>query len=206
MTKLALSPEEFNSLEKKMIIPVAIAEIVAHQSPLKETAEYEIHLALSEMDPDTALLAIAVSAKILVHQYFAVSPISHAVDMEAGHVINEYAPIWLDYQNIGPMPARVYADLLNTMPEDFEALADLLDAFRADLDDLGEKGNAIDTIADILSIQARAHIEICAFVLDEIKDKVPSAFGCIDQKPAVAIPFHGADNVVLFPFGGRQSS
>ena len=64
------------------------------------------------------------------------------------------------------MPSDIYASILCTVGEDLEALADLMDALCADLDIVNE---ATPILCNLLSVQARAHIEITEFILAEIK-------------------------------------
>ena len=72
----------------------------------------------------------------------------------------------LRYQNRGPMPTEVFEQTLKTVPEDLEALADLMDALCGDIDN---EHSSTSILASLLSIQARAHMEIAEYILAEMQ-------------------------------------
>jgi len=77
------------------------------------------------------------------------------------------------------MTQDTYYDLLKTVTEDLEALADLMDALCADLSCVGE---STPVLSNLLSIQARAHMEITDFILSEtpLTDEFGIEF-CLDE-------------------------
>jgi hypothetical protein len=182
-------------LRQQLIVPLAVADILHHDLDVEQDMQYSLHMALSEIDPDTALLAIAFCASDMAERNMIYAPIASALQKEADKIIEEYGEAWLRYNKHAPMPSEFYAKILMTVPEDLEALADLIDALIADLDCVNE---ATPVIGNILAIQARAHMEIADYIMSQLHT---------DQyeKPQYtqATGFAG-DNVIVFPGAGSR--
>ncbi|MEM6810864.1 MAG: hypothetical protein AAF549_00175 [Pseudomonadota bacterium] len=193
-------------LREYLIVPLAISDILFHDLEVEPDMQYGLHHALSEIDPDSALLAIALSAYDIAERNSLYVPIASALQKEASNIIEEYGPIWLRHFKDGPMPPEIYNSVLQTVPEDLEALADLMDALSADLECVNE---ATPLLCNLLSVQARAHIQIADFVLEELaKDTsqpnisrdvpTPSETFEIQEKQTYK------DNIIIFP-GSKTS-
>ncbi len=197
MKNFAMTDDHLTLLQQKLIIPSAVSDIVRYELKIEDEMTYNLHVALSEIDPDSALLAIAICAQELANKYIKEMPIATALITEATNIINEYAPTWIRYQKGSPMPSTLYKKVLQTVPEDLEALADLLDALAADLVDAGKDAGNCCALADVFSIQARAHMDIAEFILDEMNNdtSIPDMMSqTIATNEAAA-----GDNIVLFP-------
>ncbi|MCI5060648.1 MAG: hypothetical protein MRY79_06220 [Alphaproteobacteria bacterium] len=162
-----LSDYQINELERHLIVPQAIGDILHHGLEVEPDMQYGLHMALSEIDPDSALLAIALCAQKIAQKAQKTVPIAMALTAEAEYVLNIYGPTWLADHKKGPgaLSREHYEEILRTVPEDLEGLADLMDALSADMED---QDPAITDLTNLLSIQARAHIQITEFVLEEI--------------------------------------
>lgn len=187
-----LEQNHFDTLEQNLIVPLAVGDILKHDLPVEPEMQYGLHMALSEIDPDSALLAIALCALEIAEKFYLEVPIASALKKEAQDIIGNYAPNWLHHHKHGPMPTEIYQSVLNDAPEDLEALADIMDALAADV---GEDYESIDILINVLSIQARAHMEIAEYLLLEME---------IENKPKNNIPAPsletvGGDNIILFP-------
>lgn len=163
-----LGHQDLARLHTKLVVPFAIGDLLKSAEEIAPDIQYALHEHLSEMDPDTALLAIALSSGHIAAQLCPKVPVACALTGEAEKVLNEYAADWLAHAD-GKMPSRegtALFDVLEHVPEDLEALADILDSVQASL----RKGQeVIGEICYILSIQARAHMEIADFVLSELE-------------------------------------
>lgn len=185
----ALSIEDFSTLQACLVVPVIAGDIMMGTEPLDEETRYALHDALSEIDPDSALLAIALSAQHIAAAYIGSVPVAVAVKYESEKLLQEYGPEWLANYHGGPVNEDMLYDMLQTLPEDLEAMADLLDAMQASLiNDPVASG-----LCDILSVQARAHMDVASYILDEL-DASLSGTPLMDE-PA---PFY-TDNVIPFP-------
>lgn len=161
------SSQQLARLHTKLVVPFAVGEMLHDGQELTPDMHYALHEALSEMDPDTALLAIALSAAHVAAQLCPQVPVSCALNAEAAKIVEEYGADWLSHAD-GQAPSREGRDLLSLLehiPEDLEALADILDASRAEL----EESDPVNQIGFILSAQARAHKDIAEYVLAELE-------------------------------------
>jgi len=160
----ALTADQITLLHNKLVVPVAISDILTYGLDVEAEMQYGLHEALSEVEPDCALLAIALSAQYIAKATNGTQVIAGALSAEAGNTLADYAPAFIRDVKRGSLPEENFLDVLETVPEDLEALADLLDALIADIeDDL----STISTLAGVLSIQARAHMEIANYILEE---------------------------------------
>lgn len=160
-----LTATEFEQLRRHLIVPLAVSDILKHDLNVDSDMHYGLHMALSEVDPDSALLAIALCALDIAHKAGQISPMAGTLQKEAMDILSDYAPSWMRKNLNAPLPSYVYEEILETVPEDLESLADLMDALYVDIDD---ETNEISILIKLLSIQARAHMEIADFVLAEI--------------------------------------
>jgi len=201
-----LAKSDIEQLRSYLIVPLAVSDILHHDLQVEPDMQYGLHMALSEIDPDSALLAIALCATHIAEKNLIYAPIASALMKEANDIIAEYGPAWLHHHKQGPMPQDVYADVLQTVPEDLEALADLMDALCADL---GSEGEATPILTNLLSVQARAHMEIAEFILAEsaVDYNEMVEFTLDDVAPMdleEVTPTHAmGDNIILFPSGAR---
>lgn len=200
-----LSQTEIDQLRQHLIVPLAVGDILHHDLGVEQDMQYGLHMALSEIDPDSALLAIALCAQDIASKTMMRAPIAAALHQEASHILDEYGPLWLHHYRTGPMEENDFEGVLQTVPEDLEAMADLLDALLADLE---EDNSNVAVLGNLLSIQARAHMEIADYILAEIEfekistetEKQESFAGQRDQ---IDLDAHLGNNIIVFP-GARD--
>ncbi len=186
-----LGHQDLARLHTKLVVPFAIGDLLKNSKEITPDIQYAVHEHLSEMDPDTALLAIATSVGHISAILCPAIPVACALTVEAEKILNEYASDWLAHAD-GLTPAREGLELFNVLehiPEDLEALADILETVQASLK---EGQEIIADICNILAIQARAHMEIADFVLSEING----------QDVQTTPHYQGSDNganVIVFP-------
>lgn len=163
-----LKTSELARLHAKFVLPVVVSRMLGGQEELDEVAEQAMHEILDEHRPDAALLCIAMCAQHVAIETSHLG-ISSALSREATKIIEDYAPVWLAYEDVkaGRIPEDEFDDqaiyeLLEHVPEDLESLSDLLDATIAELN---EAMPIPAILAHILSEQAmiqqlRAEIEL----------------------------------------------
>lgn len=202
-----LPEDQIGQLQQHLIVPLAVSDILKHDLDVEPEMQYGLHMALSEIDPDSALLAIALCASDLATKCFTDAHIAGALAKEANNIIAEYGPTWLRYHNRGPMPADVFESILTTVPEDLEALADLMDALCGDIDN---EHSSTSMLANLLSIQARAHMEIADYILDEIQrekaseGETASDNGTIAETDEIDMDAYTGNNIIVFPGATRH--
>ncbi len=198
-----LTKNDLNQLQHHLIVPLAVADILHHNLHVELDMQYGLHTALSEIDPDSAMLAIALCARDIAEKCIHDFPIAAALQKEANEIITEYGPTWLHHYKNAPIRPEAYEAILETVPEDLEAMADLMDALCGDI---GNDNETICALATLLSIQARAHMEIANFVLEEIeREKLSNgeteegALSLSDD--LIDMKAYKESNIVLFPTG-----
>lgn len=207
--KATLTKEQIEHLNTKLIVPMAVNDILTYGLEVEPEMQYGLHEALSEIDPDSALLAIALSAQQISGISKASYPIASGLYNESVQILNDYGPDFIRDLKRGSIPQENFLDILKTVPEDLEAMADLLDALCADIED---ELSPIVMLANLLSIQARAHMEIAMYILEEagktenkepftIQDKFPQENDLEIENIITKAP---VNNIILFPTGSRN--
>jgi len=202
----AVTEKDVARLHAYLVVPIAVAEAMMEQKPMEEDAKYALHVALSEIEPDSALLAIALSAQRIALEFRHTIPVAAALKIEADSIVGEYAPEWLANYHRHPVQGENLFDLLCHVPEDLESLADLLITLQAMLPDCDHPAH---TLCGILAIQARAHMEIADYVLTELENDLVAGF---DESRAGQDYFNAplcftrtaGDNIILFPLHRRR--
>ena len=207
-----LKTSELARLHAKFVLPVVVSRMLSGQEELDEIAEQSLNEILDEHRPDSALLCIAMCAQHVAIETSHLG-VSSALSREATKIIEDYAPVWLAYEDVkaGRISEDEFDDqaifeLLEHVPEDLESISDLLDATIAELNG----AMAIPAIlAYILSEQAmiqqlRAEIE-----LDNIHtytQDVPVQ-GELELSGTVqtGVDGYAGNNVVMFP-GNQKAS
>lgn len=187
----ALSIEDFTTLQASLIVPVIVGDIMLGTEELDDEARYALHDSLCEIDPDSALLAIALAAQHVAAPYIGRVPVAIAVKYESEKLLQEYGPEWLANYHGGPVDEDVLFDLLQTLPEDLEAMADLLDAMRASI----VNDPVAAALCEILSVQARAHMDVADYIIGELE---AALFGA-DRQAETEQPVFHTNNVIEFP-------
>ncbi len=194
----AVTKEDVARLHAYLVVPVAVNEALLSPAPLEGDTQYGLHVALSEIDPDSALLAIALSAYRIAQDYADIMPVAGALKYEADKIIQDYAPDWLAHYHDHPVQGDDLYDLLTHVPEDLESLADLLESVQAGIRD---EDHPASTLCSILAIQARAHMEIADYVLTELENEgleESENRDCYGQQTLYANET-AENNIILFP-------
>lgn len=175
-------------LHAKFVVPLIVSDILYGHEKLDDVTEYAMEDILTALEPDTALLCLALCAQhVAVHTGHL--PIAGVMGLEANRIVEDYGPFWLAYvSGMAQLDDRVLQDILRHVPEDLEALGDMLLAVAGDLDE----AHAIPAIlADILGQAAHAHRDMAESRIEDMEaryaEKIASAAG----------------NVILFPGAHR---
>lgn len=149
-----LQAKDLALLSNRLQTPVITSNILGGQEALSDDVRYGLHDLISDQQPDTALLSIALSAKTIATRFKDQSPNLNILSMECDRIIEEYGEIWLqNAQNQYIDESTVFDVLLNTA-EDLEGLAELLDYNHQSLSHINEEASEL---CDILHVQAKAH-------------------------------------------------
>ena len=129
-----LNAQELDQLRQHLIVPLAVTNILEEDLEIQPDMHYGLHLALSEVGPDSALLAIALCATDIGKKTINISPIAVALLREATEILNDYGSTWMLNNINAPVPSSLYSEILETVPEDLEGLSDLMDALYVDIE------------------------------------------------------------------------
>lgn len=182
-----VNEKDIAKLATTLQVPLIAQDILDDAAALNDDVRYALHLVLSEYQPDTALLCIALSARKIAGRFQKKSSAMAVLKMECDRIIADYAEVWLDHVKNHPIDDNVLFDTLGQIPEDLEALAELLELNTALLE---HEAPAIAGLAGILGTQARAHALIADTYIDEIEggdDALPIDAAYVDN----VIPFPG---------------
>ncbi len=203
----AVTKEDVARLHAYLVVPVAVNDAIVSGVPLDGETQYGLHVSLSEIDPDSALLAIALSAHHIATEFIKEVPSAVALKMESEKIIEQYGPEWLSHYHNAPMQGDDLYDLLCHIPEDLEAMADLLESVQTSIRNEDDPSHAL---CAVLAIQARAHMEIAEYVISELENEKIGEEGdfdgvCAFESPALLAqqePY--VDNIILFPLHRRR--
>lgn len=189
--------EDFSKLHAHLVVPIIAADILSGVEKLDEEARYALHEALSEIDPDSALLAIALSAQHIAALYISEVPVAVGLKFESEKILQEYGPEWLANYYGGPVDEGALYEMLQTLPEDLEALADLMDSLRCSI--FNEQNPAYG-LCEILSIQARAHMDVADYILEELDREFFREENRHSETLAAPQTLqYSTDNIIVFP-------
>lgn len=191
-----LSDRDLAKLTNTLQVPLIVQDILDGQASLAPDVQYGLHEILSNYQPDSALLCIAISARKIAAQFINRSPNMAVLKMECDRMIADYAELWLSHAEEDHLDDNVVFDTLEQIPEDLEALAELLDinmpVLRAHSDDIAG-------VAETLAVQARAQVLIADTFIDLMDQDSDDDF-----EPQQTLQAYN-DNVIQFPgtYSGR---
>lgn len=180
-----LKQKDIAKVASKLEIPVIVTDLLQGAEPFTDDAEYAIHEAISDMQPDSALLTIALSAaKVAGVRGLGASPAVQVLDLECRKIIEEYGALWLqNAENGGVKEDEAYDTLISTA-EDLEGVACLLEDCMGFLE--RTNGDAA-ILCNIMSVQARAQAIVAEAYFEAMEAQV-------QVEPMIA-----ASNIVQFP-------
>lgn len=148
----SLSQTERAQLEARLILPVIVGQMLQGLEPMDQIAEFTIHDMLSRMEPDTALLCIALCAEKIAYAHKDIL-IASVMGVESASLIDEYAPLWWANATGQKLKDQDVHDLLEHLPEDFESLEVLLKTTHISFD---RQSDVAPWLCDIFAFQAES--------------------------------------------------
>ncbi len=192
-----LNDRDLATLTNELQLPMIVSDILDGSCELSDDINYGLHELISEMQPDGALLSIALSAKKIARRYGSLGPSISIISIECDKIIEDYAQSWLDNARNQDIDENQVFDLLSHLPEDLECMTELLENAMITLARHDENASAL---CEILSIQSSSHALIAETFFETIKMKMNIAY---QDTPKVTAPVITAqsytDNVIQFP-------
>ena len=190
--KHMLNTAQLAELTNRLQAPVIISNIIKDRQDLCEETQLALHEIISDLEPDKALLAIALCARKITAAYACASASIKILDRECGKIINDYADLWHNHANGITADQDDALDMLEHIAEDLEGLAALL---KLSIPFLQTKDETAAALLKILRIQAAAQGLIAETCLGEINTEIYK-----DHLPANAIKtLTASSNILNFP-------
>lgn len=190
-----LTNKEVATLTNKLQVPAVVGDILNGNDTLTDEVQYALHEVISDLQPDSALLAIAVSAAKIAKIYESASPGMRVLRGECLRIIDDYGALWLKNARNENMDGDSVLDILAHAPEDLEGLAELLELGMVFLK---AKDTQAAALCEILYIQAGAHAMIADEFIAVANEAAARADTALPAMPALM-----ADNVIPFPVQHR---
>jgi hypothetical protein len=188
-----LKARELAKVANKLEAPMVVSDIMGGQQKLTKDVNFALHNVISDMQPDAALLCIALCAKKIAGAHAKASPSLSVLEMECGRIVDDYAELWLTNAESGDVDEFEALDAISNITEDLESIAELLELNMSYVRDIN---GAAYALFNLLSIQARSHALVAEAFMEAIDDAVyapPKA----EIKPLVA--GMETNNVISFP-------
>lgn len=189
-----LNKKELASVANRLQVPLIISDILAGEGELTDDVHYGLHSVISDLQPDSALICIALGGLKIANAHHVASPGLAVLKIQCESIIDDYAPLWLQNAEDEDVAEHDALDALSNVSEDLEGLSDLLTLA---VDSLQLKDADASALAKILSIQAKAHAVIADELFGALYAEVTGEIE--EEKIAPVIAGNMNDNVILFP-------
>lgn len=188
-----LNDIELAILSNKLQVPMVVSDILDGEGDLTEDIKYGLHETVSDLQPDSALLAIALGALKISNIYRKASSSMDVMGMEATRIIHDYGKSWVkNANNQGPDSEEAFDTLMHAS-EDLEAMAELLNLNSSFL---RAKDTDAAKICDVLFVQASSQALIADAFITAASQILAEGETSAIATQSVA---HNKDNVIQFP-------
>lgn len=227
-----LTDIEVAKLQGYFVLPLAVQKMVMANKPLEADEEYALHESLADMQPDSALIAIALCSRYL--GYAVGGKQGQKLLNHAAFIVGEYGSAWMAHAEECSMESEIVEsagsslddtilmDLLIDTPEDLSSMAMLLTEC-AEM--IGDKDNILARLCQVLAIQAASQSDIAELYVDAVMqsrgkrplDSISGQISPLDMEGSQIVSSSGQeldfagltapkeDNVVSFPIGNKVS-
>lgn len=160
---IVMRDQDIAKIANRLQVPLIIGDILNGEGLLTDDVTYGLHEILSDDQPDSALLSIALSARALAERYHGHAAIFTMITNECDRIIAEYGMMWLRNAQAKTLDDNTVFETLVHIPEDLEAISELLEFAKITLEDAGDSAadlcNILTTQACAQSIVAQAFID-----------------------------------------------
>jgi hypothetical protein len=192
-----LNKKELASVANKLQVPLIISDILAGEGELTDDVHYGLHSVISDLQPDSALICIALGGLKIANAFHVASPGLAVLKIQCESVIDDYATLWLQNAEKEDVAEHDALDALSNVSEDLEGLSDLL---ALAVDSLQTKNADAAALAKILSIQAKSH----AVIADELFGALYSEISADIEEEKIAPVIAGNMNDNVIPFRQKR--
>lgn len=190
-----MNNKELAWMAAKLYVPVTACKSMDMTREIEPDAHYALHDTLADMQPDEALLSIAITAKHIAKCYAGTNSGTEVLSMECDRIIDEYGPLWLQHEQNGKKDNGYLVSILENIPEDLETMAELIEI---NLAYASYDNPVIAEICEILQIQAGAHAIIAEEFLN-VMEMAAAQNRKRSNMPSGFLAANTAENVIAFP-------
>ncbi len=193
-----LNKKELATVANRLQVPLIISDILAGEGELTDDVHYGLHSVISDLQPDSALICVALGGLKIANAHHVSSPALAVLKIQCESIVDDYAPLWLQNAEKEDVTEHDALDALSNVSEDLEGLADLL---ALAVDSLQSKDADAASLAKILSIQAKAH----AVIADELFGALYSEISeDIADEPQIKSVIANGMNDNIIPFRQKR--
>lgn len=160
---ILMREQDIAKIANRLQVPLIIADILNGTGALTNDVHMGLHEVLSDDQPDSALLSIALSARALAVRFDGCAAIFDMLKTDCDRIIAEYGMMWLRNAQSKSLDDNTVFETLVHIPEDLECLAELLEFAKMTLEDADN--NAAD-LCNILITQANSQSLIAQTFLE----------------------------------------
>ena len=196
-----LSDKDLANITNRLQVPLIVDDIIHGQAPLTDDTAFGLHEILSDFEPDSALLSIALSTRKIAQRFQHKAASMGVLKIECERMIADYADMWLKNANAAHLDDNVVFETLMNIPEDLETLSELIESCMPFLKRFSDEAAEL---LDILSVQARAQVLVAESFIDILdaqnQDDEPLANDNTELEHFIPLQAHAqASNVIQFP-------
>lgn len=199
-----LGNKDLAILTNRLQVPLIISDILNGEGALTDDVFMGLHEILSDDQPDSALLSIALSAKQIATTHQDANASIALLSIECDRIIFEYGQLWLRNAQSKDLDDNLVFETLVHIPEDLEALNELLEITKLYLT---TRDPEAASLCDIMCTQAKAQGMIAETFLESMNDlpeeNIWGAPANLEQSIAPEIAEQAletaANNVIQFP-------
>lgn len=170
-----VSDEQLARMHAHFVVPVVVADILREGKPLEDDEIMAIHATLSDMQPDSALLAMALSAQHMAFYAQKDMIFSNTLYYHADRIVDDYGPFWLMHADNDSRLDEYEDELLSVLSDIPDDLASLIDVLSVARDSVKNPNHPMAVIADIFCKQAEAQQLIASTFLEIMEEEQEQA-------------------------------
>ena len=197
--------KDIAKIANRLQVRLIIADILNGEGALTDDVRMGLHEILSDDQPDSALLSIALSALSIANTHYETAATFQMLKIECERVIAEYGMMWLQNAQAKNLDTNTVFETLVHIPEDLESISELLEFAKITLEFRDPEAAKLCTI---LTTQAGAQSIIAQTFIDsmDMGDSEPwniyegedIDMGTLIAAENATEPFY-TDNVIQFP-------
>ena len=118
---IIMRDQDIAKIANRLQVPIIISDILNGEGILTDDVQLGLHEILSDDQPDSALLSIALSARALAENFHGKAAIFTMLTQECDRIIAEYGMMWLRNAQAKKLDDNTVFETLVHIPEDLEA-------------------------------------------------------------------------------------